>query len=240
MLKAITKEAPALQTELPGPNAQRIIASDDRVSSTSYTRFYPLVVRRGEGAVLEDVDGNLFLDFTAGIAVCNTGHCHPQVVEAVQRQAAELMHMCGADFYYEPWERLANTLARIAPGDSPKRVFFTNSGAETVEAAIKLARYHTGRHRLIAFHGAFHGRTLGALSLTGSKATQRRRFGPLLSGVTHIPYSMAGLDELENTVFPRTAPPEDVAAVVVEPIQGEGGYVVPHPEFHSRLQAITR
>ena len=169
-----TLKAPQILTELPGPNARRLIEGDERFTSPSYTRFYPLAVERGEGAVIEDVDGNLFLDFTAGIAVCATGHCHPRVVEAIQQQAQRLMHMTGTDFYYGPQAELAQKLAEIAPGDSTKRVFFTNSGTESVEAAFKLARYHTKRQQMIAFFGAFHGRTMGSLSLTGSKSIQKR------------------------------------------------------------------
>src|SRR5439155_2614043 len=154
----------------------------------SYTRVYPLAVERGYGAVIEDVDGNRFLDFTAGIAVCSAGHCHPRVIAAIQQQAAKLLHMSGTDFYYAPQGDLAKKLAEIAPGSGAKRVFFTNSGAESVEAAFKLARYHTGRQHMIAFFGAFHGRTLGALSLTGSKVVQRRGFAPLIPMVSHVDY----------------------------------------------------
>ncbi len=201
--------------------------------------------------MIEDVDGNRFLDFTAGIAVCSTGHCHPRVVEAVQRQAAQLMHMSGTDFYYAPQALLAQKLAEIAPGPTPKRVFFTNSGAESVEAAFKLARYYTRRPHMIAFFGGFHGRTLGALSLTSSRAVQRRGFAPLLPHVSHVEYPnpyhfpgdaeacwQASLTQIEN-LFARTVPPEEVAAFVVEPIQGEGGYVVPPLEFHRRLKALA-
>jgi len=232
--------APVLKTPLPGPKAQTLIAQDQRATSTSYTRYYPLVVARGAGAILEDVDGNLFLDFTAGIAVCSTGHCHPRIVAALQRQAESLIHFCGADFYYPPLAELAQKLTELAPGPGPKRAFFTNSGTESIEAALKLARYHTGRQHLIAFYGAFHGRTMGALSLTGSKVTQRKRFAPLVPGVTHIEYSLAGLDLLEEVVLRKTVAPDEVAAIVVEPIQGEGGYLIPHPEFLPRLRALTK
>src|SRR5438552_4234650 len=169
---------PHLRTELPGPNARVLLERDDRFMSPSYTRVYPLVCARGSGAVIEDVDGNLFLDFTAGIAVTSTGHCHPQVVAAIQDQAAKLIHMSGTDFYYEPQIDLSQRLAELAPGESPKRVFFTNSGAEALAAALKLARWHTGRSRAIAFLGAFHGRTYGAMSLSGSKQVHRRGFSP--------------------------------------------------------------
>ncbi len=235
---------PDIRTELPGPNASMLIESDEQYTSPSYTRDYPLAVKRGEGAVIQDVDGNMFLDFTAGIAVCATGHCHPRVVGAIQRQAEQLIHMSGTDFYYPGQRDLARKLAEIAPGDSPKRVFFTNSGTEAVEAALKLARYHTGRQQMIAFFGAFHGRTMGALSLTGSKAIQRRGFGPLLPGVTHVPYpngsrGLEVIEHIETNLFGKTVSPDEVAAIIVEPIQGEGGYIVPPPEFHKRLKALA-
>src|SRR5262245_9832700 len=181
-------QVPWIRTELPGPRAGHLITTDERYTSPSYTRVYPLAVERGYGAVIEDVDGNRFLDFTAGIAVCSTGHCHPRIVAAIQQQASKLLHMSGTDFYYAPQGDLAKKLAQIAPGTGAKRVFFTNSGAESVEAAFKLARFHTGRQHMIAFFGAFHGRTLGALSLTGSKVVQRRGFAPLIPMVSHIDY----------------------------------------------------
>jgi 4-aminobutyrate aminotransferase len=249
-----TDKAPRLLGPIPGPLAKQLIETDERYVSPSYTRFFPLAVRRGRGCVIEDMDGNLFLDFTAGIAVCATGHCHPQVVAAIQRQAADLLHMCGADFYYPPLRDLARKLAEIAPGPTAKRVLFTNSGAEAIEAAIKLARYHTKRQHLIAFHGAFHGRTMGALSLTASKVTQRRRFEPLMPEVTHVgygncyrcPYNLTypscEIDcvwHLEKKLFKTILPPEEVAAIIVEPIQGEGGYVVPPPEYHRDLKALA-
>ena len=197
--------------------------------------------------MIEDVDGNRFLDFTAGIAVCSTGHCHPRVVAAIQQQAAKLLHMSGTDFYYAPQGDLAKKLAEIAPGSGAKRVFFTNSGAESVEAAFKLARYHTGRQHMIAFFGAFHGRTLGALSLTGSKVVQRRGFAPLIPLVSHVDYpnplsrarrvAADSLNQLED-LFKRTVAPQEVAAIIVEPIQGEGGYIVPPPEFHRELRKL--
>src|SRR5213075_1010293 len=209
------------------------------------TRVYPLAVERGYGAVIEDVDGNRFLDFTAGIAVCSTGHCHPRVVAAIQKQAATLLHMSGTDFYYAPQRDLAKKLAQIAPGSGPKRVFFTNSGAESVEAAFKLARYHTKRQHMIAFYGAFHGRTLGALSLTGSKVVQRRGFAPLIPMVSHVDYpntyrdlkSLDCFNQLED-LFKRTVAPQEVAGIIVEPIQGEGGYIVPPPDFHRELRKL--
>src|ERR1700730_1958102 len=179
---------PHLITALPGPKAKEIVERDSQVVSPSYTRDYPLVAKRGRGAVIEDVDGNKFLDFAAGIAVVSTGHCHPEVVAAIQKQAAELIHISGTDFYYSNMVELAEKLASIAPGKEPKRVYFGNSGTEAVEAAIKLAKYHTKRDKLVAFHGAFHGRTMGSLSLTASRAVQRKGFGTLLSGVFHMPF----------------------------------------------------
>lgn len=242
--------APHLVTDVPGPRAAAIVADAERYLSPSYTWAYPLAVERAAGAVVEDVDGNRFLDCTAGIAVCSTGHCHPRVVAAVQQQAGRLLHMSGTDFHYAQQTELARRLAELAPGDAPKRVFFGNSGAEAIEAAFKLARIHTGRQRMIAFHGAFHGRTFGALSLTGSKITQRRGFSPLVPGVTHVdfpnPYRGeegrvvdAALDHLENVVLRSIVPPEEVAAIVVEPIQGEGGYIVPPEDFHPRLRELA-
>jgi 4-aminobutyrate aminotransferase len=238
-------QVPWIRTELPGPRAGQLIATDEQYTSPSYTRVYPLAVERGYGAVIEDVDGNRFLDFTAGIAVCSTGHCHPQIVAAIQQQAGKLLHMSGTDFYYAPQGDLAKKLAEIAPGGGGKRVFFTNSGAESVEAAFKLARYHTGRQHMIAFFGAFHGRTLGALSLTGSKVVQRRGFAPLIPMVSHVDYpnsyrdlqSLDCFNQLED-LFKRTVSPQEVAAIIVEPIQGEGGYIVPPAEFHSQLRRL--
>lgn len=237
---------PHLATPLPGPNARALIEEDEKYTSPSYTRPYPLAVARGAGAMIEDVDGNRFLDFTAGIAVCATGHCHPDVVAAIEAQARRLLHMSGTDFYYAPQRDMAKKLAEIAPGDTDKRVFLTNSGAEAVEAALKLARYHTGRGHVIAFFGAFHGRTLGALSLTSSKAVQRAGFGPLLPGVTHVdypnPYRGPSVDACLaqiDKIFRRTVPPDEVAAFFVEPIQGEGGYIVPPEDFHPRLKALA-
>ncbi|HEV3257157.1 MAG TPA: acetyl ornithine aminotransferase family protein [Gemmataceae bacterium] len=241
---------PRIETELPGPRAQVLLERDHKYVSPSYTRAYPLVVARGSGAVIEDVDGNLFLDFTAGIAVTAAGHCHPHVVAAIQDQAARLIHMSGTDFYYEPQIDLAQRLAELAPGDSPKRIFFTNSGAEALEAALKLARWHTGRSRAIAFLGAFHGRTYGAMSLSGSKLVHRRGFSPLVPDIHHVPYPRGPetrtvpdygrrcVENIEDTVLKRVAPPDEVAAIFVEPIQGEGGYHVPPPDFLPALRAL--
>lgn len=243
---AMETKLPRLRTALPGPKASQIVALDERHISPSYTRSYPLVARRGRGAMIEDVDGNLFLDFAAGIAVVATGHCHPKVVEAIQRQAAELIHISGTDFYYSQMVELAEKLEKISPGKEPKRVFYGNSGTEAIEAAIKLVRYATRREKIVAFHGCFHGRTMGSLSLTSSKSVQRKGFGSLLSGVFHIPYPNnyrcpfdgrqhdCGDDviaHLEKVVFKRLADPEDIAAVFIEPIQGEGGYVPAPAKF---------
>lgn len=235
---------PRLVTSLPGPRAKAIVERDRAVTSPSYTRDYPLVVARGEGCMVEDVDGNVFLDMTAGIAVTATGHAHPEVVRAIQEQAAQLLHMSGTDFYYEPMVELAEQLAIRVPfprgnTEFPAKVFFTNSGAESNEGAIKLARYYTKRSLIVAFLGAFHGRTYGAMSLTGSKAVQRANFGPLVPGITHIPYGThASLDYLEKNLFATILPPHEVAAIVVEPIQGEGGYIVPEDGFLQRIREI--
>lgn len=231
--------APRLITSLPGPCAEAIVKRDRAVTSPSYTRDYPLVVARGEGCMLEDVDGNIFLDMTAGIAVTATGHAHPQVVAAIQAQAANLIHMSGTDFYYEPMVELAEKLACRAPFPNGAKVFFSNSGAESNEGAIKLARYYTGRSSIVAFLGAFHGRTYGAMSLTASKTVQRANFGALLAGVTHIPYGThASVDYLEKDLFSTILPPNEVASIVVEAIQGEGGYIVPEDGFLQRIRDI--
>ena len=249
-------KVPSIKTTLPGPEARKVLALDHRVVSPSYTRDYPMVALRGQGMAVEDVDGNVFLDFAAGIAAVSTGHCHPEVVRAIQGQAETLIHMSGTDFYYPLLAQVAEKLEEIAPGKSPKRVVFGNSGAEAIEAAIKIARYHTRRQRLIAFLGSFHGRTLGALSLTASKAVQRRGFGTLLAGVAHLPYPNpyrcpAGhrlpeeacdcdcTEFLEHQLLRTAVPADEVAAIVVEPIQGEGGYVVPPPSFLGRLRQIA-
>ncbi|MCI0685132.1 MAG: acetyl ornithine aminotransferase family protein [Gemmataceae bacterium] len=241
---------PNLNTPLPGPRAQALLERDQRYMSPSYTRIYPLVCARGSGAVIEDVDGNLFLDFTAGIAVTSTGHCHPHVVAAIQDQAGKLLHMSGTDFYYEPQIDLAQRLAELAPGGSTKRVFFTNSGAEALEAALKLARWHTGRSRALAFFGAFHGRTYGAMSLSGSKLVHRRGFSPLVPDIHHVPFPRgcqgcvnpgdvcACVQQIEETVLRRIAPPDEIAALFVEPIQGEGGYHVPPAGFLPALRGL--
>lgn len=247
--------APVIKTPLPGPKARAIIERDGKVVSPSYTRSYPFVMARGSGATVEDVDGNVFLDCAAGIAVNSTGHSHPAVVAAIVDQAERFLHMSGTDFYYEPQVQLGEEMNAIAPFSGPKRSFFSNSGTEAIEAALKLARYHTQRWGVIAFLGSFHGRTLGSLSLTSSKAIQRKGFGPPLSGVFHAPYAncyrcplgqqpdgcdAACLSFIEDQILVHLVSPDEVAAVIVEPIQGEGGYVVPPSAFHERLRELTR
>ncbi|MCX6999673.1 MAG: acetyl ornithine aminotransferase family protein [Candidatus Sumerlaeota bacterium] len=242
---------PKIRTSLPGPKAREIISRDKRYMSPSYTRDYPFVMDHGEGVYVVDVDGNVFLDFTAGIAVCATGHANPRVVSAIRKQAGKFIHMSGTDFYYNIQVELAERLCRVVPIKGKKRVFFTNSGAEAIEAAMKLARYHTMRHQFIAFFNAFHGRTLGALSLTGSKIIQKKGFYPLIPGVVHVPYSycyrcpynlqydsccLYCLKYIEDMLFLKTVDPDDVAAIFVEPVQGEGGYVVPPVEFMKGLR----
>jgi 4-aminobutyrate aminotransferase len=245
--------APDIKTSLPGPKAKAVIERDSRFVSPSYTRDYPFVIACGEGAVVEDVDGNRFLDCAAGIAVNSTGVSHPDVVRAITEQAQKFIHMSGTDFYYEPQVRLAEDLARLVPIDGEVRTFFGNSGTEATEAAIKLARYHTKRQGVIAFLGAFHGRSLGSLSLTASKAIQRRGFGPLMPGVYHAPYpdpyrfdgsedacAEAALAYIRDQLFVHLVSPDEIAAIVVEPIQGEGGYIVPPRAFLQGLRALTR
>ena len=246
---------PKLKTALPGPNAKRVLAGDDRFISPSYTRSYPLVAKSGRGVVVTDVDGNEFFDFSAGIAVTSTGHCHPEVVAAIQKQAGELIHMSGTDFYYENMVQLAERLSNIAPMPGPHKIYYGNSGAEAIESALKLARYHTKRKNVIAFFGAFHGRTMGALSLTASKPQQKRRFAPLVPGVTHVRYPdvyrgcSGGAQDaeafavgcarfIEEKLFKTTLAPEEVAAIFVEPVQGEGGYVIAPTPFMQELRRI--
>jgi len=246
---------PRVKTPLPGPKAADLIKLDNAVVSPSYTRVYPLVVDDAEGLWVRDVDGNRFLDFTAGIAVNATGHCHPEVVRAIRDQAGKLLHMSGTDFYYTPQILLAEKLSALAGGRGRKRVYFGNSGAEAVEAAFKLARWHTQRELNIAFFGAFHGRTMGALSLTASKTVQKKHYNPLVPGITHIPYAycyrcaynltypqcdLYCVRWVEDTLFRTTVPAEEVAAIFVEPIQGEGGYIVPPPGFHQEMHRIAK
>lgn len=244
---------PCIKTALPGPKSKKLIKKDERFVSQSYTRAHPTVIERGEGVLLWDVDGNCFLDFHSGIGVCTTGNCHPNVIRAVKDQLERAIHIASADFYHEPVGKLAKVLSDIAPGKGTKRAFFTNSGTEAVEAAMKLARYNKKRPGYIAFIGAFHGRTMGALSLTCSRHVQRKHFAPFLPQVTHVPYAYCYrcpyhlrypscdfycVDIIEELYLSHVCPPEDVAAMIVEPIQGEGGYIVPPPGYHNRLKKL--
>ncbi|HEX2451989.1 MAG TPA: acetyl ornithine aminotransferase family protein [Gemmatimonadales bacterium] len=245
------RDYPRIVTPPPGPAARAIIARDEAWTSTSYIKEYPLAIAGGAGAMAEDVDGNRYIDFMAGIAVTSTGYNHPKVVQAIQDAAGRFLHICGTDFYFDGFARLAERLGRAAPGSSRKRVFLSNSGTEAVEGAIKLARYHTRRPALIAFHGSFHGRSYGAMSLTSSKAKQRSHFGPFLPEVYHVnypnPYRSQGADPMAaareslgaiEQLFDRQLNPEDVAGIFVEPIQGEGGYVIPPLGFLRGLRKI--
>ena len=253
MLTAMETKLPQIKTALPGPKAKQVIEYDSKYISPSLSRVYPMVAERASGAIVEDPDGNTFLDFCAGIAVCSTGHCHPKVVEAIQKQTAELIHIAGTDFYHRHMPQLAERLVATMPKSHQWKVFFGNSGTEAVEGAIKLARYATKRDKLIAFYGCFHGRTLGSLSLTASKNTQRKYFGTLLGGVEHIPYPYSYrcalghgpeecggeiIDLLEQQIFKRLFAPEEVAAIIVEPIQGEGGFIPAPLRFLQELQHI--
>ena len=245
-------EAPKLVTELPGPKAREVLERDARTTSPSLPRAYPFVPARGAGSVVEDVDGNIFLDVNAGIAVTSTGHCHPTVVEAIQRQAAELIHYSASDFYLPIYSELTDRLAEVAPMPNA-RSFLTNSGTEAVEAGIKLARWSTGRQYVIAFYGSFHGRSYGSVSLTASKATYRAGFGPLLPGVLHAYYGdgrdmpvppapdaegFPTLDHIEGFLMKKIVAPEEVAAIVVEPVMGEGGYIVPPDGWLQALREL--
>jgi 4-aminobutyrate aminotransferase len=253
-LEQVRMDLPNVMGPVPGPRARAVIERDARHVSPSYTRCYPLVVDRGEGAMIQDLDGNRFLDFNAGIAVVAAGHCHPRVVKAIQQQAARLIHMSGTDFYYEEMVTLAEKLSQIAPGAVERRVSFGNSGAEAMEGAIKLSRWSTGRDKIIAFFGSFHGRTMGALSLTARKAVQRGGFGPLIPGVVHAPYpycyrcpfgkepnscAVECVKHIEDTLLKTIAPAAETAAIVVEPVQGEGGYVVPPRKFFDELARVA-
>jgi len=244
---------PKIQTPLPGPKAKAIVDRDRAFTSHAYLKEYPLAIARGQGVMVEDVDGNRFLDFMSGIAVSSTGYGHPKVIAAVQEAAANFLHICGSDFYFEGMAALSERLARLAPGKTPKRVFLTNSGTEATEGAIKLARHATRRTAIIAFKGAFHGRTTGALALTSSKARQHSGFGPLLPDVHHVSYpnryrAPAGMsdaalvasvmNEIEGDLFTRHLDPKDVAAIFVEPIQGEGGYLFPPDGFMKALREL--
>jgi 4-aminobutyrate aminotransferase len=255
-MEALSPFLPQIVTELPGPRTRELIARDNRYLSPSYTRGYPLSIASGDGAMVVDADGNRFLDFCAGIAVCSTGHSHPDVVRVVQEQAAKFLHMSGTDFYYDVMVDLAEQLAHNTPGSPEKKVMFGNSGAEANEAAIKLARYHTRRTHIVSFYRSFHGRTLGALSATASKVVQKRHFYPLLPNMLHAHYpyfyrdlfhsaspeecAAHCLKYIEDYIFKIEAPPEDIAAFLVEPIQGEGGYIMPPPEFLLGLQEMAR
>lgn len=257
MSVAAPTKRPEIRTELPGPAAREIIRADAQWVTPSYPRpDYKLVVRRAEGVWVEDVDGNIFLDCNAGVAVCNTGHCHPEVVRAISEQAAELIHMCGTDFYYRHMPELGRKLEEIVPIPGPTKTHFANSGTEAVETALKLAMHATGRQKFIAFFNSFHGRTLGSLSLTSSRIAQRRGFKRSVLDVTHVPYpnsfrhpftgelsdgatvSRACLSWIEDRLFKTTTPPEEVAAIVVEAVQGEGGYIPAPKEFLDGLRRI--
>ncbi|MEP6475566.1 MAG: aminotransferase class III-fold pyridoxal phosphate-dependent enzyme, partial [Gemmatimonadota bacterium] len=244
-----TRDYPRILVAPPGPKGKAIVARDAEWTSTSYIKEYPLVIAGGKGAMVEDVDGNRFIDFMAGIAVSSTGYNHPKVVGAIKDAADKFLHICGTDFYFEGFAALAERLAKLAPGKSKKRTFLSNSGTEAVEAAIKLARNHTRRSGLIAFHQSFHGRTYGAMSLTSSKVKQHAHFGPLLPEVYHVPYanpyklggdaaamsySLGAIEDL----FTRQIHPEDVAGIFLEPIQGEGGYVIPPVGFLTALREL--
>jgi 4-aminobutyrate aminotransferase len=233
------RSAPHLVTEIPGPRARRHVEYDHAWTSPSLPRAYPFVPVRGEGATVTDIDGNVFLDFAAGIAVNSTGHAHPRVVEAIREQAGELLHYSASDFYLPIYAQTCEAIAATAPMRGPKRVYLGNSGTEVVEAAIKLARRATGRTAVVSFLGGFHGRTYGALSLTASRAKYHAGFGPLLPGIHHAPYGrVEDLRWFDEVLFARIVPPEEIAAVVVEPIQGEGGYVVPEDGFLEGLRRL--
>ena len=257
MATAMASKRPEIKTELPGPKARKIIAADAEYVNPAYPRpDFKLVAERAQGVWVEDVDGNVFLDCNAGVAVCATGHCHPEVVKAIQDQAAQLIHICGTDYYYRLMPELAEALDAITPVPSPTRTHFANSGTEAVETALKLAVHATGREKFIAFFGSFHGRTLGSLSLTASKAAQRSGFKRQALDVVHVPYpndyrnpfsaedcgnggaAQGALNWIENRLFKTTTPPEEVAAIVVEPIQGEGGYVPAPKDFMKGLRRI--
>jgi 4-aminobutyrate aminotransferase len=254
---AIAPKRPEIKTALPGPKGRAIVEADAKFVTPSYPRpSFKLVAERAKGVWVEDVDGNVFLDCNAGVAVCSTGHCHPEVVRAIQDQAAELIHMCGTDYYYRQMPELAQKLDEIVPVPRPTRTHFANSGTEAVETALKLAMHATGREKFIAFFGSFHGRTLGSLSLTSSKAAQRVGFKRSMLDVVHVPYpneyrnpfredecdgkgaGQGALNWIENRLFKTTTPPEEVAAIVVEAVQGEGGYVPAPPGFLEGLRRI--
>jgi len=245
---------PHLVVSPPGPKARELLKRDERYVSPSYARFYPLVVESAKDCLVKDVDGNEYIDFNAGIACLNVGHNHPKVVNAIKNQCDRFLHYSNTDFYYEGVISLAEKLTEISPGGFEKKVYFGNSGTEAVEAAVKLAKWHTRKQLFIGFISAFHGRTLGSLSFTASKPTQRRHFSPLMPGVAHVPYAYCYrcpfklnypecdywcIDFIDEFVLQKYAPPEDVAAIVFEPIQGEGGYVVPPPDYFRRLKKLA-
>ncbi len=246
-------KGPHIKMKLPGPKSQPVLEMDKQYISPSYPRSYPMVVAKGEGMYLQDPDGNRFLDFIAGIATVTTGHCHPDIVKAIKRQAEILIHTCGTDFYYQQQAAVAKKLSDISLGPGKKRIFLTNSGTEAIEAAIKLARYKKRRPLFLAFYNSFHGRSMGALSFTSTKAVQRSGFFPLVPGVHHIPFAYCYrcaygqtygqcdfecVKILEEVLFRGAVPPEEVAAMVAEPIQGEGGYIVPPPEFFQKIRKV--
>jgi len=252
--KMSEKKVPKIVVTPPGPKAKELLARDERYISPSYVRWYPLVVEEGKGCIVRDVDGNEYIDFNSGLAVMNVGHCHPKVLEAIRKQSEKLLHYSNTDFYYRPVIDLAEKLTEITPGTFEKKIYFGNSGAESIEAAIKMVRWHTRRPRILAFIGAFHGRTYGAMSLTSSKPVQRKYFFPLVPGVTHVPYPYCYrcpfklefpdcdywcIDFIDEWVFHKYIPPEEVGAIIIEPIQGEGGYIVPPPEYHQKLKKLA-
>ncbi len=248
-------KVPHIKIKPPGPKAKEMIERDQRYTAPAYGRVYPLAVKEGRGMVIEDLDGNLFLDFTAGIAVTATGHSHPQVVRAIEEQARKFLHFCGSDFYYQPMVDLVEKLSRITPGSFPKKVFLTNSGTEAIEAALKLARYTTRRNHIVAFHGSFHGRTMGSLSLTASRSSHRAYFSPLIPDIHHIAYGYCHrcpyhltygsceiecVRSIEKVLFRHEVAPQEVAAIFIEPIQGEGGYVVPPREYLEMISDLCK
>jgi len=245
---------PKIVVTPPGPKAREWVKKDENVISPSYGRFYPLVVESAKGCIVKDVDGNEFIDFNSGLVCMNVGHNHPKVVAAIKNQCDRFLHYSNTDFFYKEVIELADKLAHIASGGPEKKVYFGNSGAEAMEAAVKLAKWHTRKQLFLGFISAFHGRTIGALSFTASKPTQRRYFFPLMPGVTHVPYGYCYrcpykltfpecrywcVDFIDEYVLQKYIPPEDVAAIVIEPIQGEGGYVVPPPEYHQRIKKLA-
>jgi 4-aminobutyrate aminotransferase len=238
----------------PGPKARALVKKDSDIISPSYTRYYPLVVDSGNNCIVKDVDGNEYIDFNSGLACLNVGHNHPKIVKAIKSQCDKFLHYSNTDFYYQQSVNLAEKLLEITPGAFQKRVHFGNSGTEAVETALKLSKWHTRRHQFIAFIGAFHGRTLGSMSLTGSKPIQRRHYFPMIPGVTHVPYPYCYrcpfnlsctecgykcIDFIDEQVLQKYVPPEEVASIVFEPIQGEGGYIVPPPEYFQRLKKLA-